>query len=206
MPVKDQVKNYARKFIEDRPSVEMVGKMARARKPLLHRFSDDGIIPNHPSWPLVIYRGAVQPSKEFEAGVVIDTLFESNGWGRSWRDTVYDFVHYHSQIHEVLGVARGQATLEFGGIKGQRLKLNTGDIAILPAGTGHRLIEATKDFLVVGAYPSTGTYDECTDTRDRQDAVTRIKKVKRPDSDPVYGKAGGIVKLWRPRKRGLKRR
>jgi uncharacterized protein YjlB len=40
----------------------------------------------------------------FDPGTLIDALFESHGWARSWRDTVYDFVHYHSQIHEVMGV------------------------------------------------------------------------------------------------------
>ena len=63
---------------------------------------------------------------------MIDTLFETNGWGRSWRDTVYDFVHYHSQIYEVMGVARGTATLEFGASKAARFVKGAGDVAILP--------------------------------------------------------------------------
>jgi uncharacterized protein YjlB len=112
---------------------------------------------------------------------VIDTLFETNGWDRSWRDTVYDFVHYHSQIHEVMGVARGTATLEFGGVKGRKVRLKAGDVAILPAGTGHRLIEARRGFLVIGAYPEDGAYDECTDTRDRIEAAKRIAKKRAAD-------------------------
>ena len=69
--------------------------------------------------------------------------------------------------------------------------------SILPAGTGHRLIEASRDFLVVGAYPENGTYDECTDTRDRPDAIKRIAKVRKPSRDPVYGSSGPLTQLWR---------
>ena len=196
MPIKDQVKNYARKLMEERPEAAAVRELVFLRKPRLLRFADDGIVPNHRLWPLVVYRRAVRFPREFSPPTIIDSLFEANGWTRSWRDTIYDFVHYHSQVHEVLGVAVGSAEVEFGGVRGRRLKLSRGDIAILPAGTGHRLIKASKDFMVVGAYPRTGTYDECTDTRDRHDASKRIAKVRRPDSDPVYGKSGGIVRLW----------
>ena len=117
-------------------------------------------------------------------------VFETNGWGRSWRDTIYDFVHYHSQVHEVLGVALGSAKVELGGVKGRILTVKPGDVVVLPAGTGHRLIEASRDFLVVGAYPEDGTYDECTDTRDRTEAINHIAKVPRPSKDPSMGKPG----------------
>ena len=197
MPLKDQIKNYARKFVEDRPDPSMLKTMVRVRKPLVVLFSDDGIVPNNPHFPLLIYRGAVVKTEKFDAATAIDTLFETNGWGRSWRATIYDFVHYHSQVHEVLGVARGTAKVEFGGVKGRIFTVKPGDVAVLPAGTGHRLIEASRDFLVVGAYPEDGTYDECTDTRDRPDAIKRIAKVRKPRRDPVYGSSGSLTQLWR---------
>jgi uncharacterized protein YjlB len=199
MPIKDQVKNYARKLVEDRPAPSEVGKFACNRRAVTLRFYDDGIVPNHPKWPLIVYRKAIIFAGDFKAETIIDALFEANGWGRSWRDTVYDFVHYHSQIHEVLGIARGRGRLEFGGIKGRQLNLSVGDVAILPAGTGHRLLDASKDFLVVGAYPKEGTYDECTDTRDRPEAIKRILKTKKPKSDPVYGRRGACLNVWRRR-------
>lgn len=202
MPLKDQVKNYARKLIEAKPDNAIMRKALQKPKPRTMMFADDGIVPNNPRWPLVIYRKAVAFPGRIDQAALIDKLFESNGWGRSWRDSIYDFVHYHSQVHEVLGVARGHGVVEFGGVKGKRLTLRAGDIAILPAGTGHRLIEASRTFLVVGAYPKDGTYDECTDSRDRPDAIKRISKVKKPAQDPIYGANAGVPLLWRPRSQG----
>lgn len=75
--------------------------------------------------------------------------------------------------------------------------VKAGDILVLPAGTGHRLIESSRDFLVVGAYPQDGTYDERTDTRERPDAIKRIAKVRKPKTDPVLGPAGPLLKSWR---------
>lgn len=197
MPLKDQIKNYARKLVEERPSARALSDMFRSGKPLSIRFDDDGIVPNNPRFPLLIYRGAVLVGQSpFDAGTIMDTIFETNGWGRSWRDTIYDFVHYHSQVHEVLGVARGSAKVEFGGVKGRTLQLKAGDVAVLPAGTGHRLIDASRNFLVVGAYPPDGTYDECTDTRDRAEAARRIARVGRPKTDPVFGRHGPLRTLW----------
>lgn len=199
MVLKDQAKNYARKLVEDRPDAATLAGFVRARKPLVLHFADDGIVPNNPRFPVLVYRGAVSlRSRSFSPGAVIDALFETNDWGRSWRDTVYDFVHYHSQVHEAMGVARGSATIECGGVKGRMLNLKAGDVVVLPAGTGHRLIKSTGNFLVVGAYPKEGTYDECTDTRDRADAAKRIAKVRKPAKDPVYGREG-LRRIWEGR-------
>jgi uncharacterized protein YjlB len=197
VPIVDQVKNYARKLAEKQPDAVALRHLLRARKPLAYRFSDDGIIPNHPRWPLLVYRGVIRlDGKTFDPGAVIDVLFDMNGWGRSWRDSIYDFLHYHSRVHEALGVARGHAHVEFGGIKGKALSLKAGDITVLPSGTGHRLLDASRDFLVVGAYPPNGSYDECTDTRDRHKTPKMIAKVKKPACDPVFGKNGPLRHLW----------
>jgi len=75
--------------------------------------------------------------------------------------------------------------------------VRAGDVAVLPAGTGHRLIDASRNFLVVGAYPPEETYDECTGTRDLAEARKRIARVKKPPCDPVQSKKGGIAMLWK---------
>ena len=79
----------------------------RERQPQTFRFKDDGLIPNHPRWPLIIYEGAVRLALGLDPAAVFEELFDSHGWGRSWRDGIYDYAHYHSRIHEVLGIARG---------------------------------------------------------------------------------------------------
>lgn len=201
MPLEDQIKNFTRKLVEDKPPPEKLAAMVARSKNRQIRFEDDDIVPNHPRWPLVIHRAAVRFDRSYDPAAIIDALFSVNDWGRSWRDCVYDFTHYHSQTHEVLGVARGDALLEFGGIKGKRVSVYAGDVVVLPAGTGHRLLKASRTFLVVGAYPQNGVYDECTDTRDIAEARRRIAKVKKPSRDPIYGKRGGIASLWTAHRR-----
>jgi len=179
-----------------RPAYEDLRDSVRERKPNRFRFKDDGIIPNHPKWPLVIYHGAVRLPKQLDPAAVFEDLFEGNGWGNSWRDGIYDYVHYHSRIHEVLGIARGEGKVQFGGSRGRTLRLKAGDVAVLPAGTGHQCLFASKDFLVIGAYPPFGKYDECTSSEDRGRALTAIPRTGRPRKDPVYGKNGPLLKAW----------
>lgn len=115
-----------------RPKQDDLNRLLRARKPQTFRLKDDGIIPNHPRWPLVIYRSAIRLDDAFDPAAVFEELFERNGWGDSWRNGIYDYVHYHSRIHEVLGIARGQGKVQFGGLKGRTLGVKAGDVAILP--------------------------------------------------------------------------
>lgn len=159
-------------------------------------FKDDGIIPNHPHWPLIVYRNAVRLPQGIDPAAVFEQLFESNGWGKAWHDGIYHYVHYHSGIHEVLGIARGHARVQFGGAQGRGLELKSGDVAILPAGTGHQCVVASSDLLVVGAYPASGMYDECTRSEEHAEALKAIRNVARPRKDPVYGPGGPLLELW----------
>ena len=96
---------------------------------------------------MIVYKGAVDLDGPDDPAAVIEDLFEANGWGDTWRDGIYDYVHYHSRIHEVLGIARGRGRVRFGGNKGRIYTLKAGDVAILPAGTGHQCISADDGFL-----------------------------------------------------------
>jgi uncharacterized protein YjlB len=81
--------------------------MLRPGKVTAYRFNDDGVTPNHPRWPLLILKRAVRLPRSFDPAAVFEDIFERNGWRDSWRNGVYDYLHYHSRIHEVMGVARG---------------------------------------------------------------------------------------------------
>jgi hypothetical protein len=96
-------------------------------------------------------------------------------------------------------IARGSARVRFGGAKGRALNVRAGDVAILPAGTGHQRLQASKDFLVVGAYAPSRAYDECTSLDDRVKALPAIPRAARPHQDPVYGKNGPLMLVWPPR-------
>jgi uncharacterized protein YjlB len=168
----------------------------RARKARTWRFKDDGATPNNPL-RFVLFRGPLKISGSTDPAALFEQLFAANGWGDSWRNGIYDYLHYHSRIHEVLGVARGRARVRFGGDHGRVVTVTAGDVAILPAGTGHHCLEASDDFLVVGAYPPTGTYDECRGSAaEHARAIKTIPRVARPRKDPVYGAGGPLLRLW----------
>jgi uncharacterized protein YjlB len=167
--------------------------------PLAFRFDFDGDVPNS-LLPALVYADALDLSASKDPEGDVEALFKQNGWGRDmWRDGVYPYVHYHPRIHEALGVARGSAILRIGGDRGETLNVQAGDVLVLPAGTGHQRLSASKDFCVIGAYPPEGEYSLCR--VGDQDAYTRglqtAPNVAVPESDPVHGVNGPLPQLWR---------
>ena len=179
-----------------KPSPAAARGAVRNREPTPYRLKDDGRIPNNPL-PLLIYPGALHLADAADPAAVIEEVFLRHGWGEAWRNGIYPYAHYHSRIHEALGVARGSAGVEFGGPGGIEVSLQAGDVAVLPAGTGHRCLEASRDFLVVGAYPPEGEYDECRGSAEEHARALRtIPQVPVPRADPVAGPYGPLRKLW----------
>jgi len=166
------------------------------RKPECVLLADDGETPNNPQFPLVVYRSAVALPKR-DPAAVFEQLFAENGWKNSWRNGIYDFLHFHTQTHEVLGIARGRASVQFGGRSGPIVEVAAGDVVILPAGTGHQRKSASHDLLVVGAYPPGGGPRHVEPGEIEHDkAVAAIAESKAPESDPVHGKAGPLPRIW----------
>jgi uncharacterized protein YjlB len=164
-------------------------------KPSTFVFEDDGLVPNN-VLPFVIYKGAIEFDNSSPEKTIED-LFGANGWGDMWRNGVYDFLHYHSTVHEALGIARGHARVRFGGDGGKEFELSAGDVAILPAGTGHQALGASADFSVVGAYPPGAKMQVTRPTPENyRKALKTIPEVRLPKSDPVLGENGPLTKLW----------
>jgi uncharacterized protein YjlB len=158
-------------------------------RPRRLKFRADGYIPNNPSLPLLHYRKAVRFDRNGDPAALLERIFNVNGWGQAWRNGIYDFVHYHPRIHEVLGVARGTAKLRLGGNKGSTVKVAAGDVIVVPAGVGHECLSADENFLVVGAYPPSGVYSECRGShQEYAEARAQVRRVARPKKNPLFGR------------------
>jgi uncharacterized protein YjlB len=165
-------------------------------EPLTFVFEDDGIVPNNPM-PFLIYKQAVNVANGHPEKTIED-LFGGNGWGDMWRNGIYDYLHYHATVHEALGIARGHARVQFGGELGKEIEVAAGDVAILPAGTGHRCVSASADFSVVGAYPPGPKMQITRPTpENHRKALKTIPQVKLPETDPVRGENGPLVRRWK---------
>ena len=157
---------------------------------------DDGIFPNS-RHPALLYKGALDIPVLFP-GTHVRHLFERNGWSNSWDDGIFEYHHYHSITHEVLGIYKGHTMLQLGGPKGPKIFVERGDVLIIPAGVAHKNLSAENSVGVIGAYPGGRDYDMNYGNPDeRPQTDENIRKVPVPKSDPLLGKDSGLIKIWK---------
>ena len=157
---------------------------------------ENGFFPNNKTLPVLIYKQIFILDGLNPAGIIEDVLMKNN-WGRSWRNGIYDYHHYHSTAHEALGVYSGWAEVQLGGPGTRPMRIEKGDLIVLPAGTAHKRLDSGDGFAVVGAYPDNQKYDMNYGKEDEFEiSKVNIKKVPLPNNDPVFGKNGEINSLW----------
>ncbi|MBT3171352.1 MAG: cupin [Rhodospirillaceae bacterium] len=186
-------------------------------EPCLLSLSGDS--PNNDALPLLLYRGAVALGGDTPESDV-EKVFWANGWGNGFRGDTFPFHHYHSIAHEVVGVARGTAQIQFGGPDGPVFDVQAGDAVLIPAGVVHCRLDNAPGFMSIGAYPPGQSPDLCvlseddariarqtpevggleikpTGQNDLAAALARIKAVALPETDPIGGKGGPMATHWR---------
>ncbi|WP_340024919.1 cupin domain-containing protein [Paenibacillus sp. FSL K6-1096] len=165
--------------------------------PITFTFQPDGLLPNNPELPALLYKGVLNEHPE-----ATEQIFNNNGWLNSWVNGVFPYHHYHSNAHEVLGVVSGSASLQLGGDAGRTVRVSAGDVVVLPAGTAHKKLTASPDFRIAGAYPGGMDYNTRQAIRDDfAAALPEIREVPLPEQDPVFGKDGPLLNLWKPKQK-----
>lgn len=178
-----------------------------------------GTAPNNNVLPLILYRSAAQFGGGEEPERVFENIFWGNNWGSSFRDGTFPFHHYHSAAHEVVGIARGQAVLQFGGPDGPVVEVKAGDAALIPAGVVHCRLDDEPGYSIVGAYPP-GQLPDCCVLSDEDQVVasqhpdisdlkvqvvtgnklleikTLISQTALPVTDPIQGQDGFVTTAW----------
>lgn len=183
-----------------------------------HLLAPAGGSPNNPSLPLILYRAALEVGDK-DPESAIEKTFGANRWGDGFRGDTFPFHHYHSVAHEVVGIARGRARIQFGGPSGPVFDVEAGDAVLIPAGVAHRRLDDTPGFSSVGAYPPGQQPDLCVlseaDQRAAQarpdvggldieavgeDALQaareRVRQTALPETDPIMGVAGPVAEIW----------
>lgn len=161
---------------------------------LLH---DDGIFPNNSALPVIHYKNIFTIPFLFPSRA-IKKHFACNGWGNAWKNSVFDFHHYHSTTHEVLGAYKGHAEIQLGGDQGPIIIFEVGDVIVIPAGVAHKRLDPKAMLKCVGAYPDGRRADlQLGAKSERPETDNSIQMVPLPRKDPVFGADGELMFQWR---------
>ena len=117
-----------------------------------------GRIPNS-RFPLLVHRGAI-PGGGADA---VKERFRSNGWSNNWDyPGIYEYAHFHSTTHECLGCAKGwmEFSLSVGEGGWTKVRIEAGDVIVMPAGVSHEMTSMAEDIHMCGGYPDGRDWDD----------------------------------------------
>jgi len=150
-------------------------------------FTNDSIIPNN-TLPVLLYKNVLQ---DFEA------TFKKNGWTNNWKDIILPYDHFHSNTHEVLGLAEGTAKLKIGGQNGVELVVETGDVILMPAGVGHYSLDNSTPYQFIGGYPNGADWNLKRSLEEDPSILEEIANIPIPKTDPLFGNNGPLFDYWK---------
>ncbi|MEP4768958.1 MAG: hypothetical protein ABJY83_13720 [Roseibium sp.] len=145
-----------------------------------------GMLPNS-RFPLLIHRSGIPGGVD-----AVLARFRECGWLNNWQNAgVWDYGHFHSTTHECLGCASGWMDVQVFGDNGPVVRIEAGDVIVMPAGVSHAMTGCSDDVLIVGGYPDGRDWDNLRQDHmsdaDRIAAVKRIMMLPIPSKDPVSG-------------------
>jgi uncharacterized protein YjlB len=174
----------------------MENAIIQDKKVISKLLKDDGTFPNNDRLPVLIYKNVVELKGDNDPEA-FEKVFEKNDWSNSWRNGIFDYHHYHSTTHEVLGIYAGTAEVQLGGENGFTAKLEKGDVIVIPGGVAHMNLNSSSDFACVGAYPDGRDYDmNYGKPEEREKAFQMLVLIPLPTADPVFGKQGKLFEYW----------
>ncbi|CAJ2503647.1 Uu.00g110410.m01.CDS01 [Anthostomella pinea] len=167
-----------------------------------HQIPAHNLIPNTSiqNKPLLHYHAAFPPAS-ITASAIESHLTSVGVVEPQWRFTMYSTTHFHSTAHEVLCVSDGKAKLCFGGEENSgkvEKVVEKGDVLVIPAGVGHRLLEDLTTgggFQMVGSYPKGCNWDMCYGKKGEESKVRSIGKLPWFTRDPIYDDHGPALEV-----------
>jgi uncharacterized protein YjlB len=174
---------------------EQLNTKSYMMKILQYFLKDDGQFPNS-HLPVLLYKHAIKLPLFFK-GRKVKALFQKHQWTNNWRNGIFTFPHYHSNTHEVMAVISGRTLVRVGGDHGMMIRLEKGDVILIPAGVAHQNMRGEDDVVCIGGYPQGKDYDMNYGKKEERPAADeKIAKVKLPKLDPVNGKNGSMHTIW----------
>ncbi|WP_191059331.1 hypothetical protein [Geminicoccus harenae] len=146
-----------------------------------------GMLPNS-RFPLLVHRAGISGG-----GVdAVKARFRQNGWLNNWTyPGIYTYPHFHSTTHECLGCAVGWMEVALFGRGGTKVRIEAGDVIVMPAGVSHQMTGSSADIVMVGGYPDGRDWDNMQEEQiteeERRAAAKRIMMLPIPARDPVTG-------------------
>ena len=177
------------------PELNRIQKSSMQPTPKQIFCRDNGFFPNS-VLPVLFYQNAIN-LKFFFAGAFLRKTFEKNKWYNSWEGGILTVNHFHSNTHEVLGVCKGQTMLLLGGENGHHIKIQKGDVIVIPPRVAHRNLGLEASVKRIGAYPDGRAWDlKYGEASDRPESDKNIAMVPLPEKDPLTGGFEGLPEIW----------